>query len=521
VDVNSDEAHHGTASNRAMGIVWAIDPKYHVLLSGTPYRQLLEPKWNDGNTFSFSYIQEQELRQKDIDNNIAKFGSAWHKDGALDRKYDPSINVLAINLENKLSKAKDSFGANFSMSELFQVSADGESFVHQRLVELFVASLHDKSSVMPYSHNFRLDGVSISQIAVEHTLWMLTLVKQCLLLKKVIDKDSFFKKHYDVVVIAGECGSRKPAEIALQTIADSKRNGRGSIILSCGKLTHGITVPSWHSVIMLNDGRSAERYVQTAFRAQSKDVDAEKMDCYVFDFSPIRTIDVLVSQCSAEAINRPNAGCLTSIIEKHISLMPLFCADSNTFQRVSVDKVMEEFGKQSMDRLIDSDELLLEDEDIEDVLIDIELAKTSSAEINDQTSDDPSVNDGDEPKNQKGDSEDVNESSDKQGDRSAEELREEAEKKKALIREALKHFLVLAYYDKTGSNDPIKIIEATNASVCFDLFSIRKDSLKRIFLKQKENNPEFYRNVVSAIVNFRLQDKMEQTKIDEYLSLTG
>jgi hypothetical protein len=42
-----------------------------------------------------------------------------------------------------------------------------------------------------------------------------------------------------------------------------------TITLSCGKLTTGVTVPQWSSILMLRNLKSPETYFQAAFRVQS------------------------------------------------------------------------------------------------------------------------------------------------------------------------------------------------------------------------------------------------------------
>jgi hypothetical protein len=68
----------------------------------------------------------------------------------------------------------------------------------------------------------------------------------------------------------------------------------------CGKLTTGVTVPQWSSILMLRNLKSPETYFQAAFRVQSPwsirnpngdDPNAEeilKPVCFVFDFAPAR-----------------------------------------------------------------------------------------------------------------------------------------------------------------------------------------------------------------------------------------
>jgi hypothetical protein len=75
-----------------------------------------------------------------------------------------------------------------------------------------------------------------------------------------------------------------------------------TITLSCGKLTTGVTVPQWSSILMLRNLNSPETYFQAAFRVQSpwsiknpngdnpNEEEILKPVCFVFDFAPTRAL---------------------------------------------------------------------------------------------------------------------------------------------------------------------------------------------------------------------------------------
>src|SRR5574344_3159105 len=73
----------------------------------------------------------------------------------------------------------------------------------------------------------------------------------------------------------------------------------GTITLACGRLTTGVSVPQWMGVLMLSGSfnTAASAYMQTIFRVQTPySINGlVKEDCYVFDFAPDRTLQVLAS----------------------------------------------------------------------------------------------------------------------------------------------------------------------------------------------------------------------------------
>ena len=74
---------------------------------------------------------------------------------------------------------------------------------------------------------------------------------------------------------------------------------QGTITLSVGQLTTGVTVSEWTAVLILSNMKSPAQYMQTAFRAQTPHlyIDADgryhrKENAYVFDFDPARTLSI-------------------------------------------------------------------------------------------------------------------------------------------------------------------------------------------------------------------------------------
>jgi hypothetical protein len=86
---------------------------------------------------------------------------------------------------------------------------------------------------------------------------------------------------------------------AVQPVLDAIDNNKRTITISVGKLTTGVSIPKWKAVMFLRDVASPENYFQTAFRAQTpykNNVTGErKTVCYVFDFSPNRSLRLLTT----------------------------------------------------------------------------------------------------------------------------------------------------------------------------------------------------------------------------------
>ena len=82
-------------------------------------------------------------------------------------------------------------------------------------------------------------------------------------------KHNIYWHDFEIIVCAGQSAgiginSLPPVRKAIGDGFNSK-----SITLSCGKLTTGVTVRQWSSILMLRNLKSPETYFQAAFRVQS------------------------------------------------------------------------------------------------------------------------------------------------------------------------------------------------------------------------------------------------------------
>jgi hypothetical protein len=111
---------------------------------------------------------------------------------------------------------------------------------------------------------------------LQHSFWFLPNVAACRAMAALLaETHNIFWHEYEVVVSAGAS-----AGIGLDALPPVRRAiGSGfetkTITLSCGKLTTGVTVPQWSSILMLRNLKSPETYFQAAFRVQSPWVDQE------------------------------------------------------------------------------------------------------------------------------------------------------------------------------------------------------------------------------------------------------
>ncbi len=138
---------------------------------------------------------------------------------------------------------------------------------------------------------------------LQHSFWFLPNVAACHAMANLLaERHNVFWHDYKVIVAAGTSAgigleALPPVRQAVGSGFDTK-----TITLSCGKLTTGVTVAQWSSILMLRNLKSPETYFQAAFRVQSpwsiknpngdnpNEEEVLKPVCFVFDFAPTRAL---------------------------------------------------------------------------------------------------------------------------------------------------------------------------------------------------------------------------------------
>ena len=186
---------------------------------------------------------------------------------------------------------------------------------------------------------------------LQHSLWFLPNVAACLAMANLLaEKHNTFWHAYQVVVAAGAS-----AGIGLDALPPVRRAiGSGfetkTITLSCGKLTTGITVPQWSSIMMLRNLKSPETYFQAAFRVQSpwsitnpngddpNEEEILKPICFVFDFAPTRALRQLSDYAIGLSPNEPNP---ENAVKDLVSFLPVLAYDGANMTQVDAGGILD------------------------------------------------------------------------------------------------------------------------------------------------------------------------------------
>ena len=164
------------------------------------------------------------------------------------------------------------------------------------------------------------------------------------------ERHNVFWHGYKVIAAAGaQAGigldALPPVRKAIGSGFDSK-----SITLSCGKLTTGVTVPQWSSILMLRNLKSPETYFQAAFRVQSpwsiknpsgdnpNEEEILKPVCFVFDFAPTRALRQLSEYGIGLSPGEPNP---EHAVRNLVSFLPVLAFDGANMAQIDAGGILD------------------------------------------------------------------------------------------------------------------------------------------------------------------------------------
>ena len=166
----------------------------------------------------------------------------------------------------------------------------------------------------------------------------------------LVEKQNTFWRDYKVIVAAGASAgigldALPPVRSAIGSGHETK-----TITLSCGKLTTGVTVPQWSSILMLRNLKSPETYFQAAFRVQSPwsiknpngdnphEEEILKPVCFVFDFAPTRALRQLSEYGIGLSPGEPNP---ENAVKDLVSFLPVLAYDGANMTQIDAGGILD------------------------------------------------------------------------------------------------------------------------------------------------------------------------------------
>ncbi len=337
-----DEAHEGTQTELGKAVMKELTKENTKVLrlSGTPFNLLDDFK--EEEIYTWDYVMEQRAKaQWDIDHP----GDHNPYAGL------PRLNIYTYDLGRLMNEYADEDIA-FNFREFFRVNDNGE-FVHRSHVQNFLDLLTktDEESMYPFANKRYRD-------IFRHTLWMVPGVKAAKALAAMLRNHPVFGL-FEIVNVAGDGDEEEDNEEALKKVTDAigpDPDKTRTITLSCGRLTTGVSVPAWTGVFMLSGSfnTAASAYMQTIFRVQTPATinGRVKEDCYVFDFAPDRTLQVLAETAKIST----KAGKQTSTDRQQLGAFLNFCPiisiEGSQMKQLDTEHMLQQLKRVYVERVV-------------------------------------------------------------------------------------------------------------------------------------------------------------------------
>jgi hypothetical protein len=328
-----------------------ITTRAYLYLSGTPFKALATGEFIEEQIFNWTYTDEQRAKEE----FAAKNPGRWNPYAAL-----PQMRLLTYQMPDELlAIASAGEFDEFDLNEFFAASGTGKNarFKHTNDVQKWLDII--RGSYAPQMTESLKTGTRppfpYSDVRLlpylQHAFWFLPNVAACHAMANLLaEKHNTFWRGYEVNVAAGASAgigldALPPVRSAIGSGFETK-----TITLSCGKLTTGVTVPQWSSILMLRNLKSPETYFQAAFRVQSpwfiknpngdnpNEEEILKPVCFVFDFAPTRAL----RQLSEYGIGlSPNERNPENAVKDLVSFLPVLAFDGANMTQIDAGGILD------------------------------------------------------------------------------------------------------------------------------------------------------------------------------------
>ncbi len=328
-----------------------ITSRAFLYLSGTPFKALASGEFIEEEIFNWTYTDEQRAKA----TFAAEHPGERNPYGAL-----PQMRLLTYQMPDELlAIASAGEFDEFDLNEFFAASGTGvlATFKHKDDVQKWLSII--RGAYAPQTVEALKTGsrppFPYSDVRLlpylQHAFWFLPNVAACQAMANLLEeKQNVFWHDYRVIVAAGAGAgigleALPPVRHAIGSGFDTK-----SITLSCGKLTTGVTVPQWSSILMLRNLKSPETYFQAAFRVQSpwsiknpngdnpNEEEILKPVCFVFDFAPTRALRQLSEYGIGLSPGEPNP---ENAVRELVSFLPVLAYDGANMTQIDAGGILD------------------------------------------------------------------------------------------------------------------------------------------------------------------------------------
>jgi hypothetical protein len=350
VDLDEVNEDLGVLSQKEIEFL-PITTKAYLYLSGTPFRALSTGEFIEEQIFNWTYTDEQRAKEE---------FAARHPNQRNPYASLPQMRLLTYQMPDELiAIASAGEFDEFDLNAFFEASGTGMAaqFKHKSDVQKWLDIIRGGYAPQSVEHlktgtrpPFPYSDVRLLPY-LQHSFWFLPNVAACHAMANLLaERQNTFWHDYRAIVAAGTS-----AGIGLEALPPVRQAiGSGfetkSITLSCGKLTTGVTVAQWSSILMLRNLKSPETYFQAAFRVQSpwsiknpngdnpNEEEILKPICFVFDFAPTRALRQLSEYGIGLAPNEQNP---ENAVKDLVSFLPVLAYDGANMTQIDAGGILD------------------------------------------------------------------------------------------------------------------------------------------------------------------------------------
>lgn len=328
-----------------------ITTKAYLYLSGTPFKALATGEFIEEQIYNWTYTDEQRVKEE----SASRYHGQHNPYDAL-----PQMRLLTYQMPDELlAIASTGEFDEFDLNTFFEAKGSNTKaeFKHKSDVQKWLDII--RGSYLPQSVEHLKTGTkppfpySDTRLLpyLQHAFWFLPNVGACYAMANLLaEKHNTFWRDYKVIVAAGNSAgvglkALPPVRRAIGSGFDTK-----TITLSCGKLTTGVTVSQWSSILMLRNLKSPETYFQAAFRVQSpwsiknpngdnpNEEEILKPACFVFDFAPTRALRQLTEYGIGLSPSEPNP---ENAVKDLVTYLPVLAYDGANMTQVDAGGILD------------------------------------------------------------------------------------------------------------------------------------------------------------------------------------
>jgi len=310
-------------------------------VSGTAMKDMATGRFDEDQMYNWTYMDEQKQKEIEIEE--------YHKNpnGFYPNLVMPKMHFYKMQLSDEARELAEKENLytpeeGFSFKKAFQ-SKNGQ-LVNAGLVKMLLEQIMTPN----YGENMSIMAEEVDHKNLNHMFW--TVPKRVPYIKALAnfmrskDMQRIFGD-YEIIEATGELNNN--IDKVKNKIRAAENRKRKSITLSCYRFKEGTTVPEWGAVVMLDDGKSPEEYLQAIFRCQSpgeRDEEGwpEKENCYVFDYNPQRFTVMYhdIAQWSSKSGGKE--GELETTTE-FLKYAPVLQAGDNKITKVNAEELIKGF----------------------------------------------------------------------------------------------------------------------------------------------------------------------------------